>query len=61
LPLELKEKARLKLLPFMTSKSVGEVVSYMLAEDWSEQNWPEFKKYTALLDQNRHQQYTVGS
>jgi hypothetical protein len=44
----------------VNEKGVGEVVSYMLAEDWSEQYWPEFKKYTSQLDSNRGQTYRVS-
>jgi pyruvate-formate lyase-activating enzyme len=60
LPSSLKNVALERLKPFVNEKGVGEVVSYMLAEDWSEQYWPEFKKYTSQLDSNRGQTYRVS-
>ncbi len=60
MPQTLKDVALQRLHPWANEKGVGEVISYMLAEDWSESYWPEFIKYTSQLDANRHQKYMVS-
>ncbi|MBY0386407.1 twitch domain-containing radical SAM protein, partial [bacterium] len=50
LPPNLKQEAQSNLAPLSQEKGVSEVISYMLAEDWSEKYWPEFLNYTEKLD-----------
>lgn len=55
LPANLKNEALSLLEPLQNEKDVAEVMSYMMAEDWSERYWPEFINYTNQLDKNRTQ------
>ncbi len=60
MPQSLKDVALRRLQPWANEKGVGEVISYMLAEDWSKSYWPEFIRYTSQLDANRSQKYMVS-
>ena len=60
LPPSLKDVALQRLTPLLHEKAVGEVISYMVAEDWSGQYWSEFIDYTSRLDGNRQQKYTIS-
>lgn len=58
LPAELKLKAVNNLSPLAEEiKSVQEIITYMMAEDWSEKYFPEFVQYTNRLDSLRNQNF----
>jgi MoaA/NifB/PqqE/SkfB family radical SAM enzyme len=51
LPGKLKEKARLKLLPYQKWPKVMDTLMYMRAEDWHDQYWHEFVAYNKKMDE----------
>ncbi len=55
LPKSLKKQALQSLTSVQSEKGVNEVISYMMAEDWAQKYFEQFKRYTNQLDQNRQQ------
>jgi hypothetical protein len=54
LPLELKEKVKENLQPYLDLPKVKGLINYMFAEDWSDK-LEDFYKYTTQLDNSRSQ------
>lgn len=55
LPRDLKESITATLEKYMEIKKMRGVISYMNSEDWHDEHWEQFCKYTTTLDKNRNQ------
>ena len=51
LPVALKEKAALNLLPYQKWPKVMDTLKYMTAEDWHEDLWQQFVDYNLKMDE----------
>lgn len=57
LPPALKELAVTSLSAWSGEKGISEVISYMLAENWSTDYWVQFVRYTKQLDALRNEEF----
>ena len=53
LPAKLKALASDRLLPYTSIKKIDGVIKYMQSEDWYDDKWNDFMKYTDVLDTSR--------